>query len=52
MISGYLGKSDIFDRSRVSSVRTYADLNEHDHAALQDAVKQGRIKAVADPKVG
>lgn len=50
MISGYLGKSDVFDRALVSFARTYADLNEQDHAALLNAVKKGRIHAVADPK--
>jgi uncharacterized protein (DUF2252 family) len=49
-ISGYLGKSDIFDRSLVAFARTYADLNERDHAALLDAVKKGRVKAVVEPK--
>jgi uncharacterized protein (DUF2252 family) len=50
MITGYLGKSDIFDRALVAFTKTYADLNERDHAALLDAVKKGRIKAVEEPK--
>jgi hypothetical protein len=49
-ITGYLGKSDIFDRALVAFASTYADLNERDHAALLDAVKKGRIKAVEEPK--
>jgi uncharacterized protein (DUF2252 family) len=52
MISGYLGKSDVFDRALVSFARTYADLTEQDHAALLAAVKKGRIKAVEEPKPG
>jgi len=50
MISGYLGKSDVFDRSLVAFARTYADVNEADHAALVQAVKKGQIIAVTDPK--
>jgi uncharacterized protein (DUF2252 family) len=44
-ISAYLGKSDVFDRAMVSFAETYADQNERDYAALQEAVASGRVKA-------
>ena len=45
-IASYLGKSDVFDRAVADFAIAYADLNEHDHAALREAVDSGRIKAV------
>ena len=44
-IAGYLGKSDVFDRAIGEFARKYADRNEMDHAALQAAVKAGRVQA-------
>jgi uncharacterized protein (DUF2252 family) len=44
-ISGYLGKSDAFDRAIGRLALAYADQNERDHAALAKAVKRGRLKA-------
>jgi uncharacterized protein (DUF2252 family) len=44
-ISAYLGKSDAFDRAMVSFAEAYADQNERDYAALQEAVASGRVKA-------
>jgi uncharacterized protein (DUF2252 family) len=44
-ISTYLGKSDVFDRAMVSFAEAYADQNERDFKALQDAVPSGRIVA-------
>jgi hypothetical protein len=48
LISGYLGKSDTFDRAIGEFALAYADQNEKDHAALVSAVKAGRIKALVE----
>jgi len=45
-ISGYLGKSDSFDKAIGSFALTYADQTERDHKALERAVRSGRIKAI------
>lgn len=44
-ISGYLGKSDTFDRALGAFAIAYADQNAKDHAALQEAVRSGRVNA-------
>jgi uncharacterized protein (DUF2252 family) len=44
-ISGYLGKSDAFDRAVAEFAAAYADQNERDYEALVDAVKAGTIVA-------
>jgi Uncharacterized protein conserved in bacteria (DUF2252) len=46
MISGYLGKSDPFDRALGAFSVAYAGRNEKDHAALVRAVKTGKVEAV------
>ena len=46
MLSGYMGKSDAFDRAIASFAMAYADQNEKDHAALERAVRDGKVKAV------
>jgi len=46
MISGYLGKSDVFDQALGKFALAYADQTEQDHAALVKAVKTGRLRAV------
>jgi len=46
MISGYMGKSDAFDNAIVAFSTAYADQNEQDHAALDRAVRSGKVKAV------
>jgi uncharacterized protein (DUF2252 family) len=48
LISGYLGKSDAFDRALGEFALAYADQNAKDHAALVKAVKAGRIKALVE----
>jgi hypothetical protein len=48
MISGYLGKSDTFDRAMGAFALAYADQTERDHAALVAAVKAGRIEALLE----
>ena len=44
-IASYLGGSDSFDIALASFAETYADQNERDYKALQDAVEQGRVQA-------
>ena len=44
-IAAYLGKSDVFDRALAAFAETYADQNELDYAALEKAVKEGRVTA-------
>jgi Uncharacterized protein conserved in bacteria (DUF2252) len=44
-ISSYLGKSDSFDRALADFAELYADQNERDYAALQEAVASGRVVA-------
>ena len=45
-LSGYMGKSDAFDRAIASFSMAYGDQNESDHAALERAVRQGTVQAV------
>jgi uncharacterized protein (DUF2252 family) len=45
-IAGYLGTGDQFDRAIVSFADAYADQTVADHAALEQAVADGRIEAV------
>jgi hypothetical protein len=47
-IAGYLGRSDTFDMSIVQFAQIYADQNERDYAALQEAIASGRIVAAAE----
>ena len=46
LLSGYMGKSDTFDKAIAEFSLAYADQNESDHAALQRAVRKGKVKAV------
>jgi len=48
MISGYLGKSDAFDKAIAAFSIAYADQNEEDHAALKQAIQTGKVKAVIE----
>jgi uncharacterized protein (DUF2252 family) len=48
MIAGYMGKSDVFDKAVTTFSELYADQAELDHAALRDAVRQGRIEVQAE----
>jgi uncharacterized protein (DUF2252 family) len=45
IISGYLGKSDIFDLALAEFATSYADQAERDHKALVKAVRAGQVKA-------
>lgn len=44
-IASYLGKSDVFDQAMATFAELYADQNERDYAALQEAVASGRLVA-------
>ena len=44
-IAAYLGSGTAFDRAVAAFAETYADQNERDHAALEEAVRDGRIAA-------
>jgi uncharacterized protein (DUF2252 family) len=48
MISGYLGKSDVFDQALGKFAMAYADQTIKDHAALVKAVESGRLHANMD----
>jgi uncharacterized protein (DUF2252 family) len=43
-ISGYLGKSDVFDKAIAAFSSAYADQSERDHAVLMKAVRAGRLE--------
>jgi predicted alpha/beta hydrolase len=45
-IAAYLGSGDTFDRAVAGFAAAYADLNERDHGALVEAVKDGRVTAL------
>jgi uncharacterized protein (DUF2252 family) len=44
-IAGYLGRGDSFDRAVASFAMAYADQTERDYAALETAVRDGRLSA-------
>lgn len=44
-IAAYLGTGDVFDRAMASFAETYADQNDRDYRALQEAVSSGRVAA-------
>jgi uncharacterized protein (DUF2252 family) len=44
-IAGYLGSGASFDRALATFAETYADQNERDYAAMQEAVDSGRLSA-------
>jgi len=46
-ISAYLGRKDTFDRAVLDYAKAYVRTTEHDHACLVDAVRDGRVDAVA-----
>jgi hypothetical protein len=45
VLSGYMGNNDTFDRAIAAFAVDYADQNERDHAALDRAVRSGKIPA-------
>jgi uncharacterized protein (DUF2252 family) len=44
-LAAYLGAGDRFDRALTEFAQSYADQNERDFAALEDACRSGRIRA-------
>jgi uncharacterized protein (DUF2252 family) len=48
MISGYIGSGDIFDDAVCDFAVEYADQAERDYKAFVKAVREGRVKAVAE----
>jgi uncharacterized protein (DUF2252 family) len=46
VLSGYMGKSEVFDEAITKFALAYADQNEKDHAAVERAVRKGTLKAV------
>ena len=48
LISGYLGKSDAFDKAVEIFSVAYADQNDKDYAALKRAISSGKIKAIIE----
>jgi hypothetical protein len=45
MLSGYMGTGKTFDEAVATFGESYADQNERDHAALVEAVRDGRVEA-------
>ena len=49
-ISGYLGKSDTFDRAIADFSIAYADQAERDYESFVKAIRKGRLQAFAEQK--
>lgn len=47
-ISGYLGKSDRFDRALAKFALAYADQTQKDHEALVKAVRSGVVETLSE----
>jgi hypothetical protein len=50
MLSGHIGRSDAFDQAIAAFSMAYADQNEKDHAALDRAVRRGKVQAVFEER--
>ena len=48
MISGYLGKSDVFDEAIADFSASYADQCEQDHDTMVQAVRAGRLEVFVE----
>lgn len=48
LLAGYMGKGDAFEEAIGDFSVAYADQNERDHAALQAAVRKGRLTVQGD----
>ena len=48
MISGYVGKTDVFDRAIGTFARLYADQTEKDYSIFMEAINSGEIPAETD----
>jgi len=49
LISGYLGRSDTFDKAIASFSVAYADQSESDHGVLMEAVRRGDLEVEVEP---
>ena len=47
-ISGYLGKSDVFDKAIADFSLAYADQTQRDHEVLMEAVRGGRLEVFVE----
>ena len=47
-IAGYIGKSNVFASALAAFAEAYGDQTERDHAALVEAVRSGRVVALAN----
>jgi sugar/nucleoside kinase (ribokinase family) len=45
-MAAYLGKKDDFDNAMADFAQRYADQNEQDYRAFQDAIRSGRLQAI------
>jgi uncharacterized protein (DUF2252 family) len=50
-ITGYLGKSDIFDRAVADFAVAYADQSEQDHDVLLKAVRAGKLEVFVEEEI-
>jgi hypothetical protein len=48
MISGYLGRSDKFDKALADFSVAYADQSERDHGVLMQAVRSGQLEVFVE----
>ncbi len=48
MISGYLGKSETFDKAIATFSVAYADQNESDHACVKKVAQAGRLEVLIE----
>ena len=46
VVSGYLGSSQVYDAAIAEWAEAYGDQTERDHAALEKAIKSGRVHAI------
>ena len=47
-IDAYMGKSDVFTKAMRKFARRYADQNDRDHAALNAAIRRGKVESIQD----
>jgi len=45
VLSGYMGKNTVFEEAIAEFSVAYADQNERDHIALEEAIRAGRVEA-------
>jgi len=50
-VSGYLGKSDVFDKAIADFSVAYADQSEQDHDVLMKAVRAGKLEVFVEEEV-